>query len=59
MKKAGPFSPEEARFKRSEQLSKMTLHAYATVINSTMVTSHGPKMVQGFTERLLKKAILP
>jgi hypothetical protein len=45
MKEAGPFLPEEARFKGSERLSKMTLDVYATALNSTMVTWHGPKMV--------------
>ena len=45
MKEAEPPPPKRSRFKRSERLSKMTLHVHAAVINSTMVTSHGPKMV--------------
>jgi hypothetical protein len=45
--------PKWPRFKRSGRLSKITLHVHATIINSTKVTSHGPKILQGFTEMLL------
>ena len=55
MKEAGPSSPERPRLKAAktvqDDFSKVTLQADAPVLNSTLVTWHGPKMVQCFTSR--------
>jgi hypothetical protein len=59
MKEAGPSSSpeEEARFKRSERLSRMTLQGDATIVNSTMVTSEWPKDGAVFYQSTLEEGV--